>query len=117
MSNFYTSVQCFGNNILYRGIQNGKRVKDKINYSPSLFIPSKKITNYTSLEGDYLDEKKFDSVKTARDYIKQFEGVSGAPRICGQTRFEYAFIADQHAGMVDYDYEKVSVAVIDIEVG
>jgi DNA polymerase elongation subunit (family B) len=117
LSNFYTSVQCFGNNILYRGIQNGKRVKDKINYSPSLFIPSKKITNYTSLEGDYLDEKKFDSVKTARDYIKQFEGVSGAPRICGQTRFEYAFIADQHTGMVDYDYEKVSVAVIDIEVG
>ena len=117
MSNFYTSVQCFGNNILYRGIQNGKRVKDKINYSPSLFIPSKKITSYTSLEGDYLDEKKFDSVKAARDYIKQFEDVSGAPKICGQTRFEYAFIADQHTGMVDYDYEKVSVAVIDIEVG
>ena len=117
MSNFYTNVQCFGNNILYRGIQNGKRVKDKINYCPSLFIPSKKITNYTSLEGDYLDEKKFASVKAARDYIKQFEGVSGAPRICGQTRFEYAFIADQHTGMVDYDYEKVSVAVIDIEVG
>jgi DNA polymerase elongation subunit (family B) len=117
LSNFYTNVQCFGNNILYRGIQNGKRVKDKINYCPSLFIPSKKITNYTSLEGDYLDEKKFASVKAARDYIKQFEGVSGAPRICGQTRFEYAFIADQHTGMVDYDYEKVSVAVIDIEVG
>ena len=117
MSNFYTNVQCFGNNILYRGIQNGKRVKDKINYSPSLFIPSKKITNHTSLEGDYLDEKSFASVKAARDYIKQFEGVSGAPRICGQTRFEYAFIADQHNGMVDYDYEKVSVAVIDIEVG
>jgi len=116
LSNFYTNVQCFGNNILYRGIQNGKRVKDKINYSPSLFIPSKKITNYTSLEGDYLDEKKFASVKAARDYIKQFEDVSGAPKICGQTRFEYAFIADQH-GMVDYDYEKVSVAVIDIEVG
>jgi DNA polymerase elongation subunit (family B) len=92
-------------------------VKDKINYSPSLFIPSKKITNYTSLDGDYLDEKKFASVKAARDYIKQFEGVSNAPKICGQTRFEYAFIADQHTGMVDYDYEKVSVAVIDIEVG
>jgi len=117
LSNFYTNIQCFGNNILYRGIQNGKRVKDKINYSPSLFIPSKKITNHTSLDGDYLDEKKFASVKAARDYIKQFEGVSNAPKICGQTRFEYAFIADQHNGMVDYDYEKVSVAVIDIEVG
>jgi DNA polymerase elongation subunit (family B) len=51
------------------------------------------------------------------DYIKQFEGVPGAPTIYGQTRFEYAFIADQHHGMVDYDFTKVQIAVIDIEVG
>ena len=110
-------MQSIGGNILYRGIQNGKKIKTKVEYAPSLFLPSKKITNFTSLEGDYLDEKKFQNIKAARDYIKQFEDVSGAPRICGQTRFEYAFIADQHTGMVDYDYEKVSVAVIDIEVG
>jgi len=117
LSNFYTNVQSIGGNILYRGIQNGKKVKTKVEYAPSLFLPSKKITNFTSLEGDYLDEKKFPSIKAARDYIKQFEGVSGASKIYGQTRFEYAFIADQHKGMVDYDYEKVSIAVIDIEVG
>ena len=117
MSNFYTNVQSFGGNILYRGIQKGKKVRTKVEYTPSLFLPSKKITNFTSLEGDYLDEKKFQNIKAARDYIKQFEDVSGASKIYGQTRFEYAFIADQHQGMVDYDYEKVSVAVIDIEVG
>ena len=117
MSNFYTNVQSFGGNILYRGIQNGKKIKTKVEYTPSLFLPSKKITSFTSLEGDYLDEKKFQNIKAARDYIKQFEDVSGASKIYGQTRFEYAFIADQHQGMVDYDYEKVSVAVIDIEVG
>ena len=117
MSNFYTNVQSFGGNILYRGIQKGKKVRTKVEYTPSLFLPSKKITSFTSLEGDYLDEKKFQNIKAARDYIKQFEDVSGASKIYGQTRFEYAFIADQHQGMVDYDYEKVSVAVIDIEVG
>ena len=117
MSSFYTNVQSIGGNILYRGIQNGKKIKTKVEYAPSLFLPSKKITNFTSLEGDYLDEKKFQNIKAARDYIKQFEDVSGASKIYGQTRFEYAFIADQHQGMVDYDYEKVSVAVIDIEVG
>ena len=117
LSNFYTNVQSIGGNILYRGIQNGKKIKTKVEYAPSLFLPSKKITNFTSLEGDYLDEKKFPSIKAARDYIKQFEGVAGASKIYGQTRFEYAFIADQHQGMVDYDYEKVSIAVIDIEVG
>jgi DNA polymerase elongation subunit (family B) len=117
MSIFYTNVQVFGNNILYRGIVNGKRVKEKVEYSPSLYIPSKKITNFTSLDGDYLDQKLFGTLRDARDYIKQFDGVSNAPKIYGQTRFEYAYIADQHHGMVDYDFEKISIAVIDIEVG
>ena len=117
MSNFYTNVQSFGNNILYRGIQNGKRVKERVEYSPSLFLPSKKITNFTTLEGDYLDQKVFGDIRSARDFVKQFDGVSNASKIYGQTRFEYAFIADQHHGMVDYDFEKVLVAVIDIEVG
>ena len=110
-------MQSFGNNILYRGIQNGKRVREKIEYSPSLYIPSKKITNFTSLEGDYLDQKIFGRINDARDYIKQFNGVSNGPKIYGQTRFEYAFIADQHTGMVDYDFDKIQIAVVDIEVG
>ena len=117
MANFYTNVQSIGGNILYRGIKNGQRIKEKIEYSPSLYLPSKKITNITSLDGDYLDQKSFGTIQKARDFIKQFDGVSGASKIYGQTRFEYAFIADQHRGMVDYDYDKVSVAVIDIEVG
>ena len=117
LSSFYTNVQSFGNNILYRGIQNGKRVKERIEYSPSLYIPSKKITNFTSLDGEYLDQKIFGDIRSARDFIKQFEGVSNASKIYGQTRFEYAFIADQHNGMVDYDFDKVLVGVIDIEVG
>ena len=117
MSSFYTNVQSLGNYILYRGIQDGKRVKQRVEYSPSLFLPSKKITNFTSLEGDYLDQKVFGDIRSARDFIKQFDGVSNASKIYGQTRFEYAFIADQHQGMVDYDQDKVLIGVIDIEVG
>jgi hypothetical protein len=117
MKSFYTNVQTFGSNILYRGIQNGKRVKQRIEYSPSLYIPSKRITNFTSLDGEYLDQKIFGTMKEARDYIKQFDGVSNGPKIYGQTRFEYAFIADQHKGMIDYDFDKLEIAIIDIEVG
>ena len=117
MSSFYTNVQSFGNNILYRGILDGKRVKQRIEYSPSLYLPSKKLTNFTSLDGDYLDQKIFGDIRSAKDFIKQFDEVSNAPKIYGQTRFEYAFIADQHKGMVDYDFDRISVAVVDIEVG
>jgi len=116
-SNFYTNVQCFGNHILYRGIKDGKRVKERVDYSPSLYVPSKRITNFTSLEGVYLDQKTFETIRESRDYIKQFESVQNAPKIYGQTRFEYAFIADQHRGMVDYEQDKISIAVVDIEVG
>ena len=119
MAKFYTNVQSFGNNILYRGINDGKRVKQKIEYSPSLYLPSRKNPQgiYTSLTGEPLDQKVFGTIREARDFIKQFEGLPGAPVIYGQTRFEYAFIADQHKGMVDYDFDNVLVAVVDIEVG
>lgn len=115
--NFYTNVQSIGGHILYRGVMDGKRVKQKIDYSPSLYIPSKRVTGVTNLDGDYLDQKVFGNIREARDYVKKFDNVSGATKIYGQTRFEYAFIADQHKGMVDYDPDKVLVAVIDIEVG
>ena len=80
-------------------------------------MPSRKLTNFTSLDGDYLDQKIYGDIRSAKDFIKQFDEVSNAPKIYGQTRFEYAFIADQHKGMVDYDFDRISVAVVDIEVG
>ena len=80
-------------------------------------MPSKRITNFTNLQGEYLDQKIFPDMRAAREYIKQFDGVSNSHKIYGQTRYEYAFIADEHKGMVDYEFDKISVAVVDIEVG
>ena len=114
---FYTNIQVSGSNILYRGVANGKRVKQKIEYSPSLYIPSKIPSQYKSLEGHNLQQKVFGTMREARDYIKQFDNVSGASKIYGNNRFEYAFIADQHKGMIEWDQDKVLIAVIDIEVG
>jgi DNA polymerase elongation subunit (family B) len=117
LKDFYTNVQSLGGKILYRGIMGGKRVRQRVDYEPSLYIPSKKVTQYTTLDGNYLDKKKFDGIYEAREYAKQFEGVSGGTKIYGQTRFEYAFIADQHEEMVDWDIDKILVGIVDIEVG
>ena len=114
--NFYTNVQCFGNSILYRGVMDGKKVKQRIDYQPSLYIHSKKGT-YKSLDGTLLQRKKFDDIKEAREYIKGFTGVAGGPKIYGNTRYEYAFIGEQHPNMVEWDQDHVTVGVIDIEVG
>ena len=116
MSLFYTNVQSVGSNILYRGVTDGKRTKIKIPYQPTLYEKSSKVTNYTSLDGVYLQPHKFDTMREARDYLRQFEGVSGKT-IYGQNRFEYAFIGEQHKEMIDWDFDKVSIAIVDIEVG
>ena len=115
--NFYTNVQSVGGKILYRGVRDGKKVKIKIDYEPKLYLPATKVATHKSLEGKPLVEKKFDSIFEARDYIKKFQDVSGAPKIYGQTRYEYAFIAEQHTDMVDWDQDKIDVGIIDIEVG
>ena len=81
----------------------------KIEYEPSLYLPSKKPTQFKTLNGEFLEQKKFDSMRDAKDYIKQFEGVSNASTIYGNTRFEYAFIGDQHNGMIDWDQDNILI--------
>ena len=115
---FYTNVQALGTNILYRGVIDGKRVKKKIDYSPSLYLPSKKITDYTNLNGDYLEKKKFKNIKEAREYVKRFESMENSPKIYGNTKFEYAFIADLHTeSTIDWVQNDILIGIIDIEVG
>jgi DNA polymerase elongation subunit (family B) len=116
MSYFYTNVQCVGNNILYRGVHDGARIKQKVAYKPSFYELAKTETEYKTLSGDFLRQMKFDCIRDARDYYKQFEDVDGK-KIYGNNRFEYAFIADQHKNMIDWDQDKISIAIVDIEVG
>ena len=116
MTSFYTNVQSVAGHILYRGVLDGKRVKQKIEYSPSLYIQANKKTEYRSLDGELLQRKLFGTIYEAKDYLEKFKGVSNA-RVFGNTRWEYAYIAEHHPDMVEWDQDKILVAVIDIEVG
>ena len=118
MSTFYTNVQSLGGRILYRGVKDGKRIKLKIDYEPQLYLPARTGKGtHKSLDGLDLVPKRFDGIREAREFVKQYDSLPGAPKIYGNTRFEYAFIAEQHPDMVDWEQDKVSVAIIDIEVG
>jgi DNA polymerase elongation subunit (family B) len=116
MTKFYTNVLCVGNNILYRGIKDGRKIKMKIAYEPTLYLPSKKPTQFQSLLGEYLEPMKFENIRECRDFNKRYEEV-GNFKIYGNSNFPYAFIADEHKGMVEWDQDLISTAVIDIEVG
>jgi DNA polymerase elongation subunit (family B) len=116
MTKFYTNVLCVGNNILYRGVKDGRRIKLKIAYEPTLYLPSKKPTQFKSLLGEYLEPMKFENIRECRDFNKRYEEV-GNFKIYGNSNYPYAFISDEHKGMVDWDQDAISIAVIDIEVG
>ena len=116
MSKYYTNVSVYGPHILYRGVKNGRRVKEKINYSPTLFLPSKKESEYKTLFGENLEPMKFDTIREARDFVKRYEGVENF-KVYGNDRYAYAFIAENHVGQIDWDITHLSIVVIDIEVG
>jgi DNA polymerase elongation subunit (family B) len=113
---FYTNVVCVGNNILYRGVKDGRRVKLKIAYKPTLYLPSKKATQFKTLQGENLEPFTFENVRECRDFVKRYDEV-GNFKIYGNSNYQYAFIADEQKGMVDWDQDLISTAVIDIEVG
>jgi DNA polymerase elongation subunit (family B) len=116
MKKFYTNVLCVGNNILYRGVKEGRRIKLKVAYEPTLYLSSKKPTQFKTLHGEYLEPMKFESIREARDFVKRYDEV-GNFKIYGNTRHEYAYIGDEHKGMIDWDQDDILTAVIDIEVG
>ena len=116
IKNYYTNVASIGNNILYRGVKNCRRVKMRIAYTPTLFLPSQKITKFKSLDDAYLEPMKFNSISEAREFVNLYKDIENF-KIYGNNDYAYAFIADEQKGMVDWKIEELSIAVIDIEVG
>ena len=114
--NYYTNVAAVGNNIFYRGVKDGRRIKLKIAYEPTLFLRSNKTTTFKSLEGVYLEPMKFESMREARDFVKRYDEVQGF-EVYGNSSYQYAYIADEQKGMVEWSMEELSIAIIDIEVG
>jgi DNA polymerase elongation subunit (family B) len=88
----------------------------KVQYSPTLFLPTKKPTEFKTLFGESLEAMRFESIREARDFVKRYDGVENF-KIFGNDRYEYAFIADEFKAQIEWDQNHLSVAIIDIEVG
>lgn len=113
---FYTSVENAGKYILFRGVENGKRIKRKIEYKPSLFVKTTKDTPFRTIHGERLEELQFDNIWDARAYIKRFRDVSNA-KIYGNQNFVYSFLTECFPDGCEHDASKILVGYIDIEVG
>lgn len=111
---FYTNVYARGNFIYFRGFRDGKRVKQKISFQPTLYVRSNKPSKFKSIMGETLEGVKFPSIKEARDFVQQYKEVSNFP-IYGNTNYGYQFISKLFPGMVEFDASLMKIVTIDIE--
>ena len=113
--NFYTSVNRYGNNIMLRGWHDGKRINKRFTYQPSLYVPGDDNSGWTTIGGDPVAEKRFDTMRDAGEFVKQYAGVSNF-KVYGNTNYVTQFINEYYPGAIDFDRDKVNVTTIDIEV-
>ena len=114
MSRFYTNVNTRGDNILYRGYENGKRVEGRIDYRPTLFVSTTKSSKYHTMDGKSVESFQPGSMSDCRDFILRHESVTGF-EIYGNTDYVYQFIGDKFPDDVEYDKKQIKVAYLDIE--
>ena len=113
--NFYTNVSIRGNNVLYRGHSNGRRVQQKIPFYPTLYVKSNKETSeFTTIFGNPVEPIKFDNVQDARQFIDRYKDVQGY-EVYGNTSFIYQYLYDEFPNDVEYDFSKLRIANLDIE--
>lgn len=112
---FYTDVCRNGNDILFRGYKNGKKVQTKVKYKPTLYVNSDKPSGVVSLHGSPVEPIDFDTMFDAQEFIKRYRDVDNFD-IHGNTNWVQQFISDAFSGTVEFDRDSVNVTSIDIEV-
>lgn len=111
---FYTNAVRHGGDILVRGIKNGKSVKTKVKYKPTLFVHCNSTdTKYRDIYGNPCMAIKFDDMWEAHTWKKENKQNS---EILGMDNFYLAYLADQNPDDIQFDIEKIRIGIIDLEV-
>ena len=111
---FYTSVNQYGNKILVRGVNNGKRVQDRISFKPSIYVKSQKESDIKSLFGDPLEKIEFEDINSCKEFVKNYKEVENF-KIFGNTNFAYQYITETFPKEVEFDISQIKIWTIDIE--
>ena len=114
---FYTSVEQSGNNILVRGYENGRQFQDKVQFNPTLFLPTSKDSEWKTLDGQNVRPVQQGTIRDAKQFIEEHKDIEDF-QICGQTRFLNQYILQEYPDdEIKYDVSKIRIFTIDIETG
>ena len=112
---FYTNVSRRGNDILVRGIRNGKDVRHKVRYEPTLYVEHHKDYGYKNVYGNNLKPIKFDSIAEANDFVNQQKGSN--LKLYGFPHYQSQYTLENFSDSADkFDKSLVRIFNIDIEV-
>lgn len=112
---FYTSVERFGNNILYRGYEHGKPVARKERFMPTLFLQTPQDSQWKTLDGRNIKPVVFEEMREASDFLKRYENVDNV-EVHGMNNFVFQYITHKFPKDITFDYSLINIATIDIEV-
>jgi DNA polymerase elongation subunit (family B) len=112
---FYTNVEQAGNRLLVRGHENGHSFSYRVNFDPTLYIPTKNYSEWRTLEGDCVEPVKQGSINDAKEFIKRYRDVEDFD-IYGNSRFLYQYIAEEYPqDELKFDSSAIRIFNIDIE--
>lgn len=111
---FYTNFFSRGNFVVIRGYDNGKRFVDRIEYQPTLYVPSRKPSKLKTVLGENVEPIKPGSMSDAREFVKRYDEVDGFT-IYGSTLYGYTCLNENFGN--EFDTEHIKIAYLDIEVG
>lgn len=115
MSKFYTNIEVRGNNILYRGYENGLPVQRKIEYRPHLFVKTTEETKYKVFKsGIPVKKRVFDSISDMKQFTEQYKDVPNF-NIYGCSNIVRQFTGAMFPVEIVWDYTQTKIWFFDIE--
>jgi len=116
MSTFYTCVDRYSNDILFRGYKNGVPIRERIPYRPTLYVPGTSKSKFRTLEGRPVDAVQPGTMRDCRQFLDEYKYVDNF-KIYGNTNYIHQFISDAFLERgLEFNRDIINVTTIDIEV-
>ena len=113
---FYTNVQMVGDNFLVRGYENGRHFMTREKFYPTLFVSSKKESEFKTLDNEYVKPIKPGTIRECREFYKKYDEIENF-KIYGNDRYIYQYISEMYPEPeVKFDISKIKLTTLDIEV-
>ena len=112
---FYTNVVKRGNDILVRGVSNGKNVQFRTHYEPTLYVEHTKDYGFKNVYNKNLKPITFENMYEASKFAQENKGSNMT--LYGFPNFHNQFILENFSDSIDkFDKNLVRIHNIDIEV-